>query len=204
MRHNYGAVAPAGERSSRHCPSLGGVGKRNFSATTALIAIVISLGGHDAACPHYYCKCITGLVRLGTFYGTRLGPWHLDHGMVARIGLARPGGKARTVRQGPPGRPDGVAYRYAARTTLRRDHFAAMQRQLCCASEERRASGAYFKKGPPSPAVETLIEYHATLGSIRTLVYSVTKISPGRLSKFRPAAAHAERSPTRKSAPRVV
>jgi hypothetical protein len=91
--------------------------KWNFANPKALVLIVISLRGHHATCPDYHCQCIASLVRLGTFHGAWLGPRHLDHGMAAGIGLARPGGKARTVRQSP-GRADGFAYSYSARKTL--------------------------------------------------------------------------------------
>src|SRR5580704_15816296 len=38
---------------------------------------------------NYHCKRDTGLVRVGFFYGPRLGAWYLDYGMVARDGMAR-------------------------------------------------------------------------------------------------------------------
>jgi len=38
---------------------------------------------------NYHRKRDTGLVRVGVLYGPRLGAWHLDHGMVARDGVAR-------------------------------------------------------------------------------------------------------------------
>ena len=65
--------------------------------------------------------------------------------MVARIGLARPGGKARTVRLARPAGLMGLLIGMRRGRRFVGDHFAVMERKLCCASEERRASGAYFK-----------------------------------------------------------
>jgi hypothetical protein len=90
----------------RHCDlGLEAPGKWNFSAPKALVLIVISLRGHHATYPDYHCQRIASLVRLGTFHGAWLGARHLDHGMVAGIGLARPGGKTLTVSQCPPRPP---------------------------------------------------------------------------------------------------
>jgi hypothetical protein len=38
---------------------------------------------------NYHCKRDTGLVRVGLLHGPRMGAWYLDHGMVARDGVAR-------------------------------------------------------------------------------------------------------------------
>jgi hypothetical protein len=38
---------------------------------------------------NYHRKLDTGLVRMGILYGPRLGAGYLDHGMVARDGVAR-------------------------------------------------------------------------------------------------------------------
>jgi hypothetical protein len=38
---------------------------------------------------NYHCKRNTGLVRVGVLYGPRLGAWYMDHGILARDGVAR-------------------------------------------------------------------------------------------------------------------
>ena len=192
------ALRRAGERSSRHrirfaAPLRNGdlcrhcdlgqeaSGKWNFSAPKALVLIVISLRGHHATCPDYHCQCITSLVRLGTFHGAWLGPRHLDHGMVARIDLARPGGKTRVSRYRPAGLMDLTTGIRAQKTPFGRRHPSSgphfLQRWSLSFAVRRKwdVLRACARKLRSSKSAKT--DVTPISGPIRTLVCSATKTS---------------------------
>jgi hypothetical protein len=78
-----------------------------FANTSRTICRFDSYCGKATHVHNYHCKRVAGLVRLGILYGSRVGAWYLDNGMVARNGVARaPPRKTRALKT--HGRLSGV------------------------------------------------------------------------------------------------